>query len=72
MSQKEPGDQPTSSHGLVLTLSFLAIALFIGLALSVLGKNFADKGREAQGALSRLEIQVEELHSEDRTAQRQL
>src|ERR1700733_8705821 len=62
-SQKEPGDQPTSSHGLVLTLSFLAIALFIGLALSVRDKDFADRGREAQGALSRIEVQVEELHS---------
>jgi PAS domain S-box-containing protein len=63
MSQKEPGDQPTSSHGLVLTLSFLAIAIFIGLALSVRDKDSADKGRKAQSALSRLEVQVEELHS---------
>src|ERR1700683_1821806 len=63
MSQKEPGDQPTSSHGLVLTLSFLAIALFIGLALSFRDRDSADRGREAQGTLSRLEIQVEELHS---------
>ena len=62
-SQKEPGDQPTSSHGLVLTLSFLAIALFIGLALSVRDKDSADRGREAQGALSRIEVQVQELHS---------
>ena len=63
MSQKEPGDRPTSSQGLVLTLSFLAIALFIGLALSVRDKDSADRGREAQGALSRIEVQERELHS---------
>jgi diguanylate cyclase (GGDEF)-like protein/PAS domain S-box-containing protein len=63
MSQKEPGDQPTASHGLVLTLSFLAIVLFIGLALSVRDKDSADRSRKAQGALSRIEVQVQELHS---------
>src|SRR6202453_1205300 len=63
MPKKELGAQPTSSHGLVLTLSLFAIALFIGLALSVRDKDFADRGREAQGALSRIEVQVEELHS---------
>jgi hypothetical protein len=63
MSQNEPGYRPTSSHGLVLTLSFLAIALFIGLALSMRDKDSADRGREAQGALSRIEVQVRELHS---------
>jgi hypothetical protein len=47
MSQKGSGDQPT--HGLLLTLSFLAIALFIGLALSVRDKDSADRGRETQG-----------------------
>ena len=31
MSQGEPRDQPTSSHGLALTLAFLAVALFIRL-----------------------------------------
>ena len=44
MSQKEPGDQPTSSHRLVLTLSFLAIMLFIGMALSVRDKGFRRLG----------------------------
>src|SRR6202046_1352125 len=63
MSQKEPGHQPTSSHALVLTLSFLAIALFTSLALSVRDKDSADRGREAQGGLSRIEVQVRELHS---------
>src|SRR3984957_20848224 len=63
MSQKEPGDRSTSSHGLVLTLLLLAIALSIGLALSVRDKDSADRGREAQGALSRIEVQVRELHS---------
>src|ERR1700722_8610705 len=63
MSQKEPGDQLTSSPGLVLTLSFLTIALLIGLALSVRDKDSADSAREAKGALSRIEVQVRELHS---------
>src|SRR3984957_19778010 len=63
MSQKEPGDRSTSSHGLVLTLLLLAIALFICLALSVRDKDSADRGREAQSALSRIEVQVRELHS---------
>jgi hypothetical protein len=62
MPQKELGDRPTSSHGLVLTLSFLSIVLFIGLALSVRDKDSADRSREAQGALSRIEVQVRELH----------
>src|ERR1700729_3222626 len=63
MSQKDPGDQQTSSHGLVLTLSFLAIALFIGLALSVRDKDSASRGREVQRALSRIEVRVQEPHS---------
>src|SRR5580704_3748654 len=63
MSQKEPGDQQTSSRGLVLTLSFLAIALFIGLALSVRDKDSASRGREVQRSLSRIEVRVQELHS---------
>src|ERR1700693_3095139 len=63
MSQKEPGDRSTSSHGLVLTLLLLAIALSIGLALSVRDKDSADRGREAPGALSRIAVPVRELHS---------
>jgi diguanylate cyclase (GGDEF)-like protein/PAS domain S-box-containing protein len=62
MSQGKQRDQSTSSHRLALLSSFLVIALFIALMLSVRDQASADSGRETQGALSRIEIQVQELH----------
>src|ERR1700722_7022570 len=62
MPQRQPRAHPTSSQALTATLSILAIAVLISLGVSVRDKASADRSRETQGALSRIEIQVQDVH----------
>jgi hypothetical protein len=51
------------SSGLAVISSLFAIAFFIALTLSIRDKGSAERSREAQIALSRLEVRVQEVHS---------
>jgi diguanylate cyclase (GGDEF)-like protein/PAS domain S-box-containing protein len=63
MSTKQPRDQAAISRRLAAVFSLFAIAIYIALTLSIRDKHSADTGRESQVALSRIEVQVQEVHS---------
>jgi PAS domain S-box-containing protein len=63
MSKRKPRDHAGASRRLAVAFSLFAIAISIVLTLSIRDKRSADRGREAQAALSRIEVQVQEVHS---------
>ena len=63
MSNQQPRDQAAISRRLAAAFSLLAIAIYMALTLSIRDKHSSDTGRESQVALSRIEVQVQEVHS---------
>jgi hypothetical protein len=56
-------NQSAGSRRLAVISSLFAIAFIIALTLSLRDKGSAERSREAQIALSRLEVRVQEVHS---------
>jgi diguanylate cyclase (GGDEF)-like protein/PAS domain S-box-containing protein len=59
----QPRHQRTPSGGLGWTLAFIVIGILLALTLSVRDKGAVERCRKAQVALSRIEVQVQEIHS---------
>jgi diguanylate cyclase (GGDEF)-like protein/PAS domain S-box-containing protein len=62
-SEQQAGKRLTALRQPVMCLSLFAIAVILSLTLSIRDKDFADRSREAQIALSRIELLVQDIHN---------